>query len=136
FNVSSSGGGLKFSERSRRELVRYNELSLKASFDPNKLNAEIKAGFNDDGRIEATVSTGWDAFAPLAGNVAVDTDELTWIELFSPDIVEPKGKLEGRISLAGTRSKPLLGGQARLSQFTTEVPSLGIVLQDGDVRLD
>jgi translocation and assembly module TamB len=136
FNVSSSGGGLKFSERSRRELVRYNELSLKASFDPNKLNAELKAGFNDDGRIEATVSTGWDAYAPLAGNVAVDTDELTWIELFSPDIVEPKGKLEGRISLAGTRSKPLLGGQARLSQFTTEVPSLGIVLQDGDVRLD
>jgi translocation and assembly module TamB len=136
FNLSSSGGGLKFSERSRRELVRYNELSLKASFDPNKLNAELKAGFNDDGRIEATVSTGWDAYAPLAGNVAVDTDELTWIELFSPDIVEPKGKLEGRISLAGTRSKPLLGGQARLSQFTTEVPSLGIVLQDGDVRLD
>ncbi|MGO1069853.1 translocation/assembly module TamB domain-containing protein [Lysobacter sp. CA199] len=136
FNLASSGGGLKFSERARRELLRYNELSLKGSFDPNKLNAELKAGFNDDGRIDAIVSTGWDAYAPLSGNVAVNTDELTWIELFSPDIVEPKGKLEGRISLAGTRSQPLLGGQARLSQFTTEVPSLGIVLQDGDVRLD
>lgn len=136
FNVSSAGGGLKFSERARRELLRYNELSLKASFDPNKLNAELKAGFNDDGRIDATIATGWDAFAPLSGTVAVNTDELTWVELFSPDIVEPKGKLEGRITLGGTRSKPLLGGQARLSQFTTEVPSLGIVLQDGDVRLD
>lgn len=136
FDIHSSGGGLKFSERARRELLRYNELSLKGSFDPTKLNAELKAGFNDDGRIDATLSTGWDAFAPLSGTVAVNTDELTWIELFSPDIVEPKGKLEGRISLAGTRSKPLLGGQARLSEFTTEVPSLGIVLQQGDVRLD
>lgn len=136
FEVRSAGGGLKFSERARRELLRYSDLSLKANFDPNKLNAELKAGFNDDGRIDATVSTGWDAFAPLSGNVAINTDELTWIELFSPDIVEPKGKLEGRIGLAGTRSQPRLGGQARLSQFTTEVPSLGIVLQDGDVRLD
>ncbi len=136
FDLSSSGGGLKFSERARRELVRYNALSLKGSFDPNKLNAELRAGFNDDGRIEASLATGWDAYAPLSGNVAVDTDELTWIELFSPDIVEPKGKLEGRVSLAGTRSQPLLGGQARLSAFSTEVPSLGILLQDGDVRLD
>ncbi len=136
FNLASAGGGLKFSERARRELVRYNALSLKASFDTQKLNAELRSGFNDDGRIEATLNTGWDAYAPLSGNIAVDTDELTWIELFSPDIVEPKGKLEGRIGLAGTRSKPLLSGQARLSQFTTEVPSLGIVLQQGDVRLD
>lgn len=136
FDIASAGGGLKFSERARRELVRYNALSLKASFDAQKLNAELKSGFNDDGRIEATLDTGWDAYAPLSGNIAVDTDELTWIELFSPDIVEPKGTLEGRIGLAGTRGKPLLSGQARLSQFTTEVPSLGIVLQDGDVRLD
>lgn len=136
FDVSSAGGGLKFSERSRRELLRYNQLALKAEFDPQRLRAELKAGFNDDGRIEADVATGWDAYAPLSGAIAVDTDELTWIELLSPDIVEPKGKLEGRISLAGTRSQPLLGGQARLSQFSTEVPSLAIVLQDGDVRLD
>lgn len=136
FDVTSAGGGLKFSERSRRELLRYSQLALKAEFDPQRLRAELKAGFNDDGRIEANLATGWDAYAPLSGAIAVDTDELTWIELFSPDIVEPKGKLEGRISLAGTRSQPLLGGQARLSQFSTEVPSLAIVLQDGDVRLD
>ncbi|MGN7917224.1 translocation/assembly module TamB domain-containing protein [Lysobacter antibioticus] len=135
-DISSAGGGLKFSERARRELLRYNALSLKATFDPNKLNAELKAGFNDDGHIDAKIATGWDAYAPLSGDVSVDTDELTWLEMFSPDIVEPKGRLEGRISLAGTRSQPLLGGQAQLSQFTTELPALGIVLQNGNVRLD
>ena len=29
----------------------------------------------------------------------------------------------------------MLDGQARLSDFSTDVPSLGIVLEDGDVRL-
>jgi translocation and assembly module TamB len=70
---------------------------------------------NEDGRIDARVATGWDAYAPLSGEVALDTDELTWMELFSPDIVEPTGRLDGRIALGGTRAQPSLGGQAHLS---------------------
>lgn len=135
-DVQSPEGGLKFSQRARRELVRYSGLKLGAAFDPRKLSLDVDTAFNDDGRLAARIATGWDAYAPLDGEVRMATDELTWIELFSPDIVEPKGRLDGHITLAGTRSQPLLGGQARLSQFTTEVPSLGIVLQDGDVRLE
>ncbi|MFC5578909.1 translocation/assembly module TamB domain-containing protein [Lysobacter niabensis] len=135
-HVTSAGGGMKFSERSRTEILRYGGLDLTASFDPRRITAELRSTLNDDGRVEARIATGWDAYAPLAGEVAVNTDELTWMELFSPDIVEPKGQLDGRISLAGTRAKPLLGGNARLTRFTTEVPALAITLQDGDVRLD
>jgi len=134
--VTSASGGLKFSERSRRELVRYEGLSLNATFDPQRLTAELGTALNEDGRIDARVVTGWDAYAPLAGEIALNTDELTWLELFSPDIVEPQGRLDGRISLSGSRAEPLLGGDARLTGFTTELPSLAITLRDGDVRLD
>jgi translocation and assembly module TamB len=134
--VTSAGGGLKFSERARRELVRYDALDLRATFDPQRLTAELGAVLNDDGRLDARIVTGWDAYAPLAGEIALNTDELTWMELFSPDIVEPTGRLDGRISLSGTRAQPLLGGRAQLSNFATELPSLAIRLQDGDVRLD
>ncbi|RDZ26467.1 translocation/assembly module TamB domain-containing protein [Lysobacter silvisoli] len=134
--VTSASGGLRFSERSRREPVRYGNLSLRAEFDPRRIDAELGAVLNDDGRVDARIATGWDAYSPLDGEVAINTDELTWVELFSPDIVEPKGKLDGRIGLSGTRDAPRLSGQARLSEFSTELPALAIALQDGDVRLD
>lgn len=134
--LTSASGGLRNSERSRREVIRYSALTLRTTFDPQRLNAELGAALFDDGRLDARITTGWDAYAPLSGEIAANTDEITWLELFSPDIVEPQGRLDGRIHLAGTRAQPLLGGQARLSQFTTEMPALAITLRDGDIRLD
>ncbi|MFC3550773.1 translocation/assembly module TamB domain-containing protein [Lysobacter cavernae] len=136
FNLSSSGGGLKNSERSRSEMLSYDNLKLDATFDPRRINAEFNTAFNSGGHIDARITTGWDDYAPLAGELAFNTDQLVWLELFSPDIVEPKGRLDGRLTLAGTRAQPQLGGQARLSQFSTELPALAIVLEDGDVQLN
>ena len=134
--LTSASGGIKNSERARREVIRYGALTLRTTFDPQRITAELGGVLNDDGRIDAAVATGWDAYAPLSGEIAASTDEITWMELFSPDIVEPQGRLDGRITLAGTRAQPRLGGQARLSQFTTELPALAITLQGGDFRLD
>src|SRR5690606_1507053 len=72
---------------------------------------------------------------PLSGTIEGETDELTWLELFSPDIVEPAGRLTADLQLAGTRAQPALAGQARLADFSTELPALGILLEEGDVRL-
>ena len=134
--LRSAHGGLRNSARARRELLSYDNLTLDATFDPNRLTLQLASVLNEDGRLDARIDTGWDGYAPLAGEIALNTDELTWMELLSPDIVEPKGRLDGRISLAGTRAQPQLGGQARLTGFTTELPALAIVLEDGDVRLD
>ena len=92
--------------------------------------------FDDDGRIDARIGTGWDDYAPLDGQLKIDTDELTWMELLSPDIVEPTGKLHADLQLSGTRAAPLIGGQGRLQQFATELPALGIALTGGDIRMD
>ena len=135
-HLASASGGMKFSERSRTEIVRYGGLALSATFDPQRITAELHSSLNDDGRVDARIATGWDGYAPLSGEVGIDTDELTWMELFSPDIVEPTGQLQGRITLGGTRAKPLLGGNARLTRFATELPALAIQLREGDVRLD
>jgi translocation and assembly module TamB len=136
FALRSSGGGMKNSERARREVMSYDNLELVATFDPRRINATLATAFNSGGRIDARITTGWDDYAPITGEVSFNTEELVWMELFSPDIVEPKGRLDGRITLAGTRAQPQLGGQARLSQFTTELPSLAIVLEDGNVQLN
>ena len=134
--VTSASGGLKNSERARSELVAYDALAIDARFDPQRIGVTVGAGFNGDGRVDARIGTGWDAYAPLSGSIALNTDELTWLELLSPDIVEPTGRLDARITLGGTRAQPALGGQAHLASFSTELPALAIVLQQGDVRLD
>ncbi|WP_374609075.1 translocation/assembly module TamB domain-containing protein [Thermomonas sp.] len=134
--VTSTAGGVRNRARARRDLVSYRDLVLDAQFDPQRINATLGAVFDDDGRIEARIATGWDAYAPLDGVLKINTDELTWMELLSPDIVEPTGRLDADLRLSGTRAAPLIGGNARLQQFATELPSLGIALQDGDIRIE
>ncbi len=134
--VRSATGGLRMSERARNDLVGYRGLSLDAEFNPQRINATLASGLSDGGRVDARIATGWDDGSPLSGDVAIDTQELTWLELFSPDIVDPTGRLNGRVALGGTRGAPTLGGQAQLSGFRTEVPSLNIVLTNGDFRMN
>ena len=134
-SVTSASGGLRNSARSRRDLVGYRDLKLDATFDPQRIGATLGAVFNDDGRIDARIATGWDEYAPLSGEVKVNTDELTWMELFSPDIVEPTGRLDVDLRLAGTRAAPLIGGEGHLQAFAAELPSLGIALHEGDLRM-
>ncbi|HWS78615.1 MAG TPA: translocation/assembly module TamB domain-containing protein, partial [Thermomonas sp.] len=134
-SITSAAGGIRNRARARRDLVGYRDLTLDATFDPQRISATVGAVFNDDGRIDARIATGWDDYAPLSGEVKIATDELTWMELFSPDIVEPTGRLDADLRLAGTRAAPAIGGEGRLQDFATELPALGIALQDGDLRL-
>lgn len=135
-DVRSSEGGLRFSPRAPRDVVSYSDLALQAEFDGNSLQGTLSTGVDDTGRIRAEIRTGWDDYAPLAGSLDADIDNLTWLELFSPDIVEPEGTLVARLTLGGTRAEPQIGGQANLTGFRTEIPSLAIVLTDGNLRLD
>lgn len=134
--ISSTGGGIKTSTRSKTELLRYDNLSLTADLGRQGIEAELATGINDDGRIAAHVTTGWDAYSPLAGEITLDMDELTWVELLVADIVEPTGHLKADINLSGTRGQPQLGGQAQLADFSTEIPALAITLREGNLKLN
>lgn len=132
----SAGGGVRLGRRARRDALGYSDLALEAEFTPQQIQASFSSVLDDSGTVRAQVQTGWNAYSPLAGSIDVDISELVWVELFSPDIVEPQGRLVGEVVLGGTRAEPALGGQARLTGFTTELPALGILLEDGNVRLD
>jgi translocation and assembly module TamB len=135
-HARSAEGGLRLGERMRRDLVGYRQLALDADFDARRIAGTLAADLAGGGRVDARIGTGWDSAAPLSGTLALRTDALTWLELFSPDIVEPTGALDARLALSGTRAAPLLGGQAQLTGFAAEVPALGIALEDGSLRVD
>ena len=134
--VDSAAGGLRGSERARSALFAYRNLQLEAELRPQGIDATLAADLNEQGRVDATVVTGWDAYAPLNGQLDLRVHELTWLELFSPDVVEPEGLLTARLQLGGTRDAPAIGGEARLTGFRTELPALAIRIEDGTVQLD
>ncbi|HET8819829.1 MAG TPA: translocation/assembly module TamB domain-containing protein [Xanthomonadaceae bacterium] len=133
--VTSPSGGLKFSERARREIVQYQDLRLAAEFDASRIVATLDATLFEGDPLSARVATGWSAGAPLDGALALQTDALTWMELLSPDLVDPTGQLEVDIGLSGTRGAPVLQGRASLRDFGAQLPALAIELSDGELVL-
>jgi translocation and assembly module TamB len=127
-HLASPDGGLRIGDKTRDEIVRYDQFSFDATFDPAKIKARLGSGFKGDGYIDATVATGWEASAPLQGEIYTNISRLVWLELFSPDLVNPTGLVEGHVSLRGTRGTPSLGGEATLSNFKGELPALGLHL--------
>lgn len=134
-HLASLDGGLKLGNNARGEIVRYDNFTLDADFDPQTIKARLGTGFKGDGYVDATIATGWDDFSPLKGDIYFNNSRLFWLELFSPDLVRPTGDLHGHVGLAGTRGTPALSGEAQLTQFKGELPSLGITLTDGVANL-
>jgi translocation and assembly module TamB len=143
-NIVSASGGLASLRRRARgqspspatDLMRYDALAIDADFDANGVRATLGAGFDGHGRFDATLATGWRPDSAVDGRIEIASDQVGWLELFSPDLVAPSGRLQANLQVAGTRAHPRLGGDARLSDFTSELPALGITLRDGELRLD
>lgn len=133
--LHSDSGGLRQRQRARRDLFSYRALQLVAKLDANRIEASASAQLGDNGKLDAQLNTGWSDGANLVGNVQLSTRELTWMELFSPDIVAPSGQLDVNVQLSGKRAQPLLAGAAQLQDFATELPALGIDVHHGHVEL-
>ncbi|PMR86228.1 translocation/assembly module TamB domain-containing protein [Xanthomonas arboricola] len=145
FRIASPEGGIRLGETryaavagnpNRGELLRYDQFSVQADFTPQQIQAKLGIGFQGAGFVDAKFNTGWDAYAPLNGELYLNMSRLYWLELVVADVVQPKGLVEGHVSLRGTRDKPLLGGDATLSNFTAEYPSMGLTLSEGKGRFD
>ncbi|WP_230597233.1 translocation/assembly module TamB domain-containing protein [Xanthomonas albilineans] len=134
--LASREGGLRLGDKAHDELLRYDQFSFVTDLGAQHIHSKLGIGFQGDGFIDATVDTGWEASAPLIGEIYMNMSRLYWMELFSPDLVQPKGLVAGHVSLRGTRAQPAMGGQATLSNFTGELPALGLTLSEGQGRFD
>ena len=133
--LRSASGGLRLGDARTDGLMNYTGLVLVARFDPQRINATVNTGISGTGRIAARIDTGWDEFAPLGGSIDLDMRDLSWLEVFVPDIVDPRGTVNGVITLSGTRGNPAIGGNAMLANLRAEIPEYGLVLSQGNLRL-
>ena len=118
-----------------RNVVSYSDLKFTLKLQGEQIQASLSALLPEQGSISGELKTGLNEFSPLTGKLSLDVQELTWLELSSPDIADPKGHLVGQLLFSGNRNAPSISGDARLNQFSSELPALGIKIIDGDIAL-
>jgi translocation and assembly module TamB len=134
-NLRSSAGGLRLNTDGDRDVVSYSDLKFDVRLQGEQIQASVSALLPEQGSINGELKTGLNEFSPLNGKLLLDIHKLTWLELTSPDIAEPNGRLIGQLVFSGNRSAPNISGDAHLNQFSTELPALGIKIIDGDITL-
>jgi len=115
---------------SERVLFDFLALDVEATLADGRIESRASLRRADDGGLEAVLDTGLAADSALSGRVDLNVLDLAWLELLAPDLVEPKGQLLGRLELSGRRDAPVIAGQARLENFSGELPVLGLRLRD------
>lgn len=134
-SLRSSAGGLRLNTNATRDVVSYSDLKFDVKLLGERIDGKLNALLPDQGSVSGELQTGLDEFAPLKGRLSLNIYRLTWLELLSPDIADPNGRLVGQLLLSGNRAVPNISGDARLNQFSAELPALGIKITEGDVTL-
>jgi len=131
-HLYSPEGGIRIGDSGHEEAFRYDRLDARIQMDADGIINTLHIGFQDEGYIDAQVELERSPGMAIQGELRTQINNLYWLELFSPDLVQPRGVIEGYLRLEGTREQPLLGGQARLRDFSAELPALGLTLNQGE----
>lgn len=115
------------------EVMRIEDFRLQLKWLANRLAGEVQARLPEGGLIEGALDTGFSANAPLNGNLKLQINELSWLELFSLDLAQPSGRINGEIEISGRRDAPSINGAYRLQDFNVQIPALGLKLADGQI---
>ena len=110
-----------------------SDVQLSATLDPDSARLELNALTGGNGHLRARVlnAAPFSADGALEGEVDLLLSDLTALGLFSDQVVAPTGRIEGRFVLAGTRAEPRLDGSLELTEFSAELPALGITPSQG-----
>lgn len=134
-NLRSARGGLRVDPQSPRDLLDYHDLRIDARLLGEQWTLDLAAQLPEAGSLSGHLQSGLSDTAAVQGQLHLDVRRLTWMELFSSDLADPRGRLDGALTLSGRLATPSISGEARLSGFSGELPALGVQLREGDFVL-
>lgn len=128
--IGSARGTISYTDRADEPLLRYDQLRLTADLAPAGQRIEVHGGLDDGGRLDGqvTISGAWQA---LGGQLDLRLNNLAFVELFTSELANVKGGVDGNFRFAGTLDQPAVTGQAQMRGFAAEVPSAGLKLSEG-----
>lgn len=133
-SITSAHGSVAYADRADQPLVTYDNLALTAQLSPSSQQLELHAGLTNNGRVDGQVTISG-AQQALGGHVGIHVSNLKLLEIFTTEVVNPKGAMNGDFNLAGTVSQPAISGQANLTDFSAEIPAMGLKLNQGRVAI-
>lgn len=131
-SLTSARGNVTYTDRADAPLLRYDQLSVDANLSPASQHITVHTGLDDGGRLDGQITLSG-AQQSLGGQLDVHLGNLAFIELFSNDVANVKGALNGSFRFAGTLQQPAISGQASVADFATELPSAGLKLEHGQL---
>ncbi|WP_050997957.1 translocation/assembly module TamB domain-containing protein [Dyella japonica] len=132
--ITSPHGSIAYADHVDQPLVTYDNLALTAQLSPSSQQLELHAGLTNNGRVDGLVTISG-AQQSLGGHVGIHVSNLRLLEIFSTEVVNPKGAMNGDFNLAGTMSQAAISGQANLTDFSAEIPAMGLKLSQGRVTI-
>ncbi|RUL76847.1 translocation/assembly module TamB domain-containing protein [Dyella choica] len=129
-SITSSQGRITYNEHPDQPLLSYEDLALSATLAPGNQLATVHAAINGNGRLDGQVAITGTQQA-LGGQVSLHLGDLAFISLFSDDLANVKGRIDGDFKLGGTLTAPAVTGQAGIDGFAAEVPDAGLKLTGG-----
>jgi len=133
-SITSSHGSIAYADRPDEPLITYNNLAANAQLSPSNQRIDLHAGLTNNGRLDGQVSISG-AQQALAGQVSLHVSNLALLEIFTTEVVNPKGAINADFGLGGTVSQPAVTGQATISDFAAEIPAMGLKLSQGRVAV-
>ncbi|GAA0889735.1 translocation/assembly module TamB domain-containing protein [Rhodanobacter soli] len=132
--ISSARGTISYADRADEPLLRYDHLRLTADLAPAGQRIEAHGGLDDGGRLDGQVTISG-ARQALGGQLDLRLNNLAFVELFTSELANVRGGVDGNFRFAGTLDQPAVTGQAQMRGFAAEVPSAGLKLSEGQLTV-
>lgn len=133
-SITSAHGSVTYTDHPSEPLLTYDDLALNATLSPTSQHIEAHAKLDQDGRLDGQVGISG-AQQALSGQLELHLNRLGFVELFTSEVADVKGRLDGRFNLGGTLAQPAVTGQAALDGFAAEVPDAGLKLSEGRITV-
>jgi translocation and assembly module TamB len=133
-SISSARGSIIYTHQADAPLLRYDQLRLSAELAPASQRIDVHSGLDDGGRLDGQVTIAGTQ-QTLGGQLDLRLNNLAFIELFSSEVANVEGGINGNFRFAGTLKQPAINGQANVRGFAAEVPSAGLKLTQGHLSV-
>ncbi|HEY8010408.1 MAG TPA: translocation/assembly module TamB domain-containing protein [Rudaea sp.] len=139
--IKSESGSITYPDSTSQAVLAYRNFHIDAALSPQQSTITIAGDLNGGGRLDGHIVTGTlnndspGGAMPLSGNLSATINNLSFVDLLTPNLSGTKGKVEAKFALSGTTAKPGVEGELALIDFATEVPAAGLKLHDGKISV-
>ncbi len=135
--ITTSSGSVEFQGDDKRQQLTFDQSTLRINLDQAGFTSSITMPLQEIGDINARfnlpnwmLSVGLNERQPIEGEVDIAFSSLAIMSLFTSDVENVQGDIDGQFKLMGTLGNPRIVGSAMLKGGSADIPRLGLQLKE------